>query len=214
MVTPNRSRSDHESSTRSYETEPNQQTQHWSTGATEELDRYSEEFATLVSQWPPAPDEAPVDWLRRLPDEAFAYFQQGVATFGRKPQSPGQRRGRLYLLHTALVLMWIRWDREQAEKKFRAEAQEGTRRTGRLTTLEYYRRGGVLVDYEVEDWLYQPVGEWSVDLSSAAVDPGALSNTSLREKMIDQSVVTMSLDQMRALLKMGAIPSPDAVSLS
>jgi hypothetical protein len=72
-----------------------------------ELDRYADEFANLVRQCPPAPSDAPSDWLGRLPAEVYTYYVHGVNTFGARARTPAQHRGRLDLLHTALVLMWI-----------------------------------------------------------------------------------------------------------
>ncbi len=181
--------------------------------AKDELDRYSEEFAALIEQHPPVPNGTPSDWLRRLPDEVFQYYQHGISTFGQEAESTDQRRGRLYLLHTSLVFMWMKWGRQQVRERFPDHAKKGTRRVGRLATLEYYRRGDILIDYEVEDWLHQPVEEWTATVHAAGVSPDAVLDTSLREAVQENDEVTMSVAQLSHLLEEGAIPSRHELSL-
>jgi len=185
-----------------------------STEHKQELDRYAGEFAELVKRCPPRRHEPPHNWLSRLPDEAFEYFLAGISTFGQEAASPLQRRGRLYLLHAALVLLWIRWGKQKSRSKIRARPEESLQRTGRLAVLEYYRRAGVLAGYTADDWFDQPVGEWQVTLITAAADLQRIPHSDLREALRNRSVCELPLQQMRGLLKEGALPSVDAVSLN
>lgn len=180
----------------------------------QELERYAGEFAELVKRCPPRRHEPPYNWLSRLPDEAFEYFRAGITTFGQEAESPHQRRGRLYLLHAALVLLWIRWGKQKSRSKLRARPTESLQRTGRLAVLEYYRRAGILAGYTAEDWFDQPVGEWQVTLITAAVDLERVPHSDLREALRNRSVCELSLQQMRGLLNEGALPSVGAVSLN
>jgi hypothetical protein len=88
-------------------------------------DRFSEEFADLVCQRPPSLGNEPGRWLSRLPAELFRYYDRGVASFGHRPQSDRERRGRVYLLHTALVLLWMEWGRKGARRRLREQTQKG-----------------------------------------------------------------------------------------
>jgi hypothetical protein len=80
--------------------------------------------------------------------------------------------------------------------------------------LEYYRRGGVLVDYEVNDWFEQPVGEWRVQVVSSAVDPEAVSDETLRQAVRESSELTMTVERFTRLLESGALPSRSELPLS
>lgn len=170
------------------------------------LDRYANEFANLVRQYPPSRTDVPSDWLGRLPDEIYAYFRHGIATFGGSAQTPAQRRGRLYLLHTALVLMWIEWGKHGVRERLETQAREGARRAAYLTTLEAYRRGGVLADYEASGWFTALVGEWPVTLVSAAVETAAIEDAGLRAALEQDPVVRTDMDALSVLRDAGAIP--------
>ena len=83
---------------------------------TKELDIYAAEFAKLVDRHSPTRSDTPTDWLRRLPDEAYRYFQEGISTFGSDAKTPIERRGRLYLIHSALLFMWMSWGKDEARE--------------------------------------------------------------------------------------------------
>jgi hypothetical protein len=179
-----------------------------------ELDRYSDEFADLVRQCPPARSDAPSDWLGRLPAEIYTYYGHGVNTFGDRAQTPAQHRGRLYLLHTALVLMWIEWGREGSRERLASQTRKGARRAAYLTTLEAYRRGGVLSDYEASGWFATPVGDWSVSVVSEAVATEAVDDADLRAAFEREPVVQTDMGTLSALRDAGAIPGRNALALA
>ena len=178
-----------------------------------ELDLYAAEFAKLVRHYPPARTDAPSDWLAQLPDEAFEYFHRGTATFGRTARSPIERRGRLYLIHTALVFMWMSWGKQTARERFQKQAEKGTRRAASLIALEHYRRGGVVADYAAEHWFFQPIDRWTVRLFRAAVRADAVSDPDRRSRLRDQSLVQCTVDTFSELRAEGALPRRDALSL-
>jgi hypothetical protein len=179
----------------------------------DELDRYADEFADLVRQCPPSRTEAPSDWLARLPAEIFAYYDHGVATFGGRAQTPAQRRGRLYLLHTALVLMWMNWGKQGARERLESQTRSGARRAAYLTTLEAYRRGGVLADYDASGWFSAPVDDWSVALVSEAVATKAVEDADLRAALEREAVVPTDTGTLSALRTAGAIPRRSELAL-
>jgi hypothetical protein len=181
--------------------------------ARSELDRYADEFADLVRQCPPSRAEAPSDWLARLPAEIFAYYGHGIATFGGSAETPAQRRGRLYLLHTALVLMWMRWGKQGARERLESQTRKGARRAAYLTTLEAYRRGGVLADYDASGWFAAPVDEWPVALASGPVATEAVDDADVRTALERESVVQTDMGTLSSLRTAGAIPRRNALSL-
>jgi hypothetical protein len=181
-------------------------------GSQSELDRYADEFADLVRQCPPSRAEGPSDWLGRLPAEIYAYYNHGVATFGRSAQTPAQRRGRLYLLHTALVLMWIEWGKEGARERLESQTRKGARRAAYLTTLEAYRRGGVLADYEASGWFTAPMTDWPVAVVSGAVAAEAVDDADLRAALEREPVVETDMATLSALRNGGAIPRRNALT--
>jgi hypothetical protein len=184
-----------------------------SSDATTELDIYAAEFAKLVDRHTPSRRDAPAGWLRRLPDEALQYYWKGIATFGSAAQTPIERRGRLYLIHTTLLFMWMSWGKSTARERFQARPDEGTRRTASLVTLEHYRRGGVLADYEVDDWFSAPVDEWAVTLISGAVDDASVPDASRRAALRQETTVRLDVGTLAQLRAAGAIPAPSALSL-
>jgi hypothetical protein len=181
--------------------------------STSELDLYAAEFAKLVDRYSPSRTEQPSDWLGRLPNEAFHYFDRGISTFGDEAQSPIDRRGRLYLVHTALVFMWMSWGKTTARERFESDAHKGTSRAASLITLEHYKRGDVLTSYTTYDWFFQPVNEWTVTLNSAAVDPSALpSDADLRETL-QKERPGHPVSVLSKLRSMGAVPSRSALRI-
>lgn len=180
---------------------------------TKELDIYAAEFAKLVDRYAPSRGDRPSDWLRRLPDEAYHYYQEGVSTFGSDARTPIERRGRLYLIHTALLFMWMNWGKTTARERFQSDPNEGTRRAASLITLERYRRAGVLAHYESNDWFSAPVAEWTVSLISGAVDPKKVRDDALRTAIQNQTTVNSTVGTFSKLRSVGAIPSRDALQI-
>jgi len=180
---------------------------------TKELDIYAAEFAKLVDRHSPTRSDTPTDWLRRLPDEAYRYFQEGISTFGSDAKTPIERRGRLYLIHSALLFMWMSWGKDEARERFQCHANEGTRRAASLITLEHYRRAGVLADYAAGDWFFQPVGQWEVSLISGAVDTGLVADDELRDALQKQTRVDCDVLTLSGLRSEEAIPARTSLSL-
>jgi hypothetical protein len=180
---------------------------------TKELDIYAAEFAKLVDKHSPSRSDTPSDWLQRLPDEAYRYYREGVSTFGSDAQTPIERRGRLYLIHTSLLFMWMSWGKETARERFQSQPNEGTRRAASLVTLEHYRRAGVLAQYEPSDWFSQDVGEWSVTLISGAVDLDAVEDDALLEALRNQTTVDCDVLTLSSLRVQTAIPERESLSL-
>jgi hypothetical protein len=183
------------------------------TNTTKELDIYAAEFAKLVDRHTPSRRDTPSVWLRRLPDEAFQYYRQGVSTFGSAARTPIERRGRLYLIHTALLFMWMSWGKSTARERFQRRANEATRRAASLVTLERYRRAGVLANYEASDWFAEPVGEWTATLVSGAVDAEQVPDEELCARLRAQPTVSCSVRVFSRLRAGGAIPARKALSL-
>lgn len=180
---------------------------------TKELDVYAAEFAKLVDRHSPTRSDTPAHWLRRLPDEAYRYFQEGVSTFGSDAQTPIERRGRLYLIHTALLFMWMSWGKDKARERFQCHANEGTRRAASLVTLEHYRRAGVLADFSAGDWFFQPVGKWEVSLISGAVDTDLVDDEELRDALQAHPKVDCDVLTLSGLRAEEAIPTRTSLSL-
>lgn len=170
------------------------------------LDQYAEEFADLVQQDLPSRTDTPADWLARLPDDVFPYFEHGIATIGHEAQTDAQRRGRQYLLHAALVLTWMKWGKQGARERLDAQGPDLLRRVADLITLERYRRDGVLADYASAEWESRPVGAWEVSVVSAAVAADAVSDPDLREALGQNPVVQTDVDALTALRDAGALP--------
>jgi hypothetical protein len=176
-----------------------------------ELDIYAAEFAKLVDRYLPSRADVPSAWLTRLPDEAFLYYHRGTKTFGREARTPIERRGRLYLIHTTLLFMWMSWGRSTARDRFLSHAEKGTRRAASLISLEHYRRAGVLADYGVFSWFFEPVGQWDASLISAAVRPDRVPTPGLRGDLRQKPVVDCSADTFSTLRSAGALPGRDAL---
>jgi hypothetical protein len=180
---------------------------------TKELDIYAAEFAKLVDRHSPSRSDTPSEWLRRLPDEAYRYYQEGVSTFGSEARSPIERRGRLYLIHTSLLFMWMSWGKKTARECFQTQANEGTRRAASLVTIEHYRRAGVLANYETNHWFNQPASQWTVALISGAVRLDRVPAGELTEAIQRQTTVRCSVRRFARLRRQGALPSRSALSL-
>jgi photoactive yellow protein len=144
--------------------------------------------------------------LRRLPEEVFQYYWNGISTFGADARTPMQRRGRLYLMHTALLFMWMSWGKQTAHKRFQAHARRGTRRAASLVSLDIDRRAGVLAQYETDDWFSQPVEAWSVTLITGVVDIGKVTDDALREALRVETVLTCDATTLSELRAEGAVP--------
>ena len=180
---------------------------------TKELDLYAAEFAKLVDRHTPSRRDAPPAWLRQLPDEAFQYFLKGISSFGSTARTPIERRGRLYLIHTALLFMWMSWGKEKARKRFQTHANQATRRAASLIILEYYRRMGIIADHNTDNWFHQPVGEWTVSLISGAIAPQHVPDKKLRRALRQQPTVECSVERLSELRAANAIPNRNARSL-
>ena len=178
-----------------------------------ELDIYTAEFAKLVDRYLPSRASTPSAWLARLPDEAFLYYHRGTATFGREARTPIERRGRLYLIHTTLVFMWMSWGKPTARDRFQSHAERGTRRAASLIALEHYRRAGVLADYGVFSWFFEPIGQWDTPLISAAVRADRVPDADLRADLRETPVLDCSADTFSTLRSAGALPGRDALVL-
>ena len=184
-----------------------------SRNATNELDIYAAEFAKLVDRHTPSRNDTPSEWLGRLPDEVYRYYQKGVSTFGTEARTPIERRGRLYLIHTSLLFMWMSWGKEKARERFQCQASQSTRRAASLVTLEHYRRAGVLADYEPADWFFQPVDEWTVALVSEAVETERVADEALREGLRDRATLSCPVSAFAELRANGAVPSRESLDL-
>lgn len=176
-------------------------------GDTNELDLYAAEFAKLVSRYSPYRHEAPSAWLSRLPNEVYLYFHRGTTTFGRDARTPIERRGRLYLIHTALVFMWMNWGKSTARQRFQSKAEKGTRRAASLIALEHYKRGGVFADYNTFDWFFQPVDEWTVTLISAAVRSERIPDPELKDSVEETPLAQCTVGTISALRSASALPA-------
>ena len=194
------------------------------TGSANELDIFAAEFAKLVERYEPCQQKRPADWLGRLPNEAFEYYDRGLATFGSDARTPIERRGRLYLMHTALLFMWMSWGKKTARRRFKSTPDKGTRRAASLVTLEYYRRCGVLAHYQPSHWFFEPVPEWSVAIIKNSidprrvdprrVDPSRVDDPEVRGALQDNDTLSCDVQTLAALRNQGAVPSREALSLS
>jgi hypothetical protein len=170
------------------------------------LDQFSEEFALLVERYVPSFGNRPSEWLSRLPTEVFRYYNHGIASFGRTPTTDSEKRGRLYLLHTALVLLWMRWGREGARERLETSAREMVRRAALLTGLEHYRREEILTGYESKGWFRLSTHQWVVRIRSASVDTSNISDPSLKVRFQHQPMVSIVVDTLSELSTNGSIP--------
>jgi len=93
--------------------------------------------------------------------------------------------------------MWIEWGKEEVRERLESQTRKGARRAAYLTTLEAYRRGGVLSGYETSGWFAAPVDD--VDLRAAFE----------REPVVQTDMGTLS-----ALRDAGAIPGRNAPALA
>ena len=178
-----------------------------------ELDIYAAEFAKLVDEHPPTRTDTPKAWLGRLPNEAFLYYQRGLATFGADATTPVERRGRLYLIHTTLLFMWMSWGKAAAQKQFQHQLEKGTRRASSVVKLEYYDRADVLTDYQVPNWFYQPVDEWTAVLITDAVQTEQIPDSAMKPKIQEQDVLNCEMTLLSTLRAAGAVPSIHGLSL-
>lgn len=181
--------------------------------APSELDVYAAEFAKLVDHYTPTRGQDPSMWLRQLPNEAFRYFQQGIATFGDAAETPLERRGRLYLMHTALLFMWMDEGRQWAREQFRAYPRKGTRRAASLVMLEHYRRGGVLAQYDVLNWFLQPVEHWRTTLITRAVRIHSVPDHALKRDLRQTDVLQCRMAVLSTLRAAQAVPPLRALPL-
>jgi len=177
------------------------------------LEQYDEEFAALVQQDPPSRADTPADWLARLPDDLLPYDEQGLAAVGHGAQTDPRRRGRQYLVHTALVLSWMKWGKQGARERLDAQAPDVLRRVRDLTLLERYRRDGVLADYASTEWASRPVGEWEVSLVGEAVTTDAVPDPDHRAALEQNAVVRTDVDTLAALRDAGALPAREEGAL-
>ena len=182
--------------------------------STSDLDVFSAEFAKLVSAYTPSRTDTPPAWLGRLPNEAFKYYRRGIATFGEEVNTPTERRGRLYLIHTTLVLMWMSWGKGTARERFQTYTEKGVRRTASIVTLECYRRGGILAEYETADWFFRPVDEWPVALKCAAFSRENVSRHVLKQDLSENAIVRADVETLSALRSSGAVPSLDELPIA
>jgi hypothetical protein len=189
-------------------TTPNEQSDE-----TTELDIYAAEFAKLVDRYVPSRTESPSDWLQRLPDEAFSYYHRGTTTFGREAETPIERRGRLYLIHTTLVFMWMKWGKSKARQLFQSHAHKGTRKAASMIMLEHYRRGGVLSTFDVYDWFFQPAAQWQVTLICDAVQTERVQDSALQSSLRAETVTQCPAKTFSELRASGAIPNRNHLAL-
>lgn len=187
--------------------------EHFNSASSKELDVYAAEFAKLVAQCTPHRDSTPAGWLRQLPDEAVDYYREGIATFGKEAATPVERRGRLYLIHTCLLFMWMSWGKEKARTHFRTHLTKGTRRAASLVKLECLRRAGVLSDYDVPNWFYQPVDEWTATLVTEDVQLDTIPDGETKRQLQEQDVVQCRMTTLSTLQGAGIIPPLPALSL-
>jgi hypothetical protein len=186
-----------------------------SSGEKDPLDQYAREFAELVQQYPPRRGrENILRWLRRVPLEVFKYYRWGIVSYGRQARSPAERRGRLYLLHTTLLFMWMDWGRATAEKRFRNQTARGTRRAASLITLEFYRQAGTVEAVEIEDWFRQPVEDWRVELVRDAVHLSKASQKPLVRKLTESRTVSCPVDTFSELRSRSAVPALTELDLT
>jgi len=188
--------------------------QTFSETTSKELDVYAAEFAKLVAEHTPHRGDPPSTWLGDIPGEAFHYYRHGLSTFGNEATTPVERRGRLYLIHTSLLFMWMSWGRETARKRFQSDLRKGTRRTALLVKLEYYRRAGLVVDYDVPNWFYQPVSEWTAALVGDRIPLSSLPDGGIKRRFREQAIVECGVTTLASLQESGIIPPLSALSLA
>jgi hypothetical protein len=171
--------------------------------------RYADEFADLVRRNPPSHDDgAVVDWMKALPDGVYETYRRGIESYGCSEPTGDERRGRLYLTHTALLFMWISWGETTARDRFRTKAREATRRAAHIATLELYRRAGVLRAYTIDHWFESPVERWGVVLDTRAVDAAHVEDADLADALDSLDAVAGTVALLSRLRAAGAVPSP------
>ena len=179
-----------------------------------ELDIFAAEFAKLVERYRPSRKKRPADWLARLPIEAFKYYDRGLASFGGDAHTPIERRGRLYLMHTALLFMWMSWGKDTARRRFKATPNEGTCRAASLVTLEYYKRCGIIAHYDPSDWFFAPVPDWTVALITNGMNARQATAPSTRSAIRDNRTLTRDVRTLTRLRDQGAVPKRQDLSLT
>jgi hypothetical protein len=143
--------------------------------------------------------------MRSLPDEAFRYYRKGISSYGRGTTTPDERRGRLYLTHTALLFMWMSWGKKKARERFRDQAREATRRVAHLVTLERYRRAGVVEDYSIGHWFWSPVEQWGLVLDTSAVIVDRIQDDNLADAIRSLDTVAGTVDILATLRRNEAL---------
>ena len=174
---------------------------------------YAAEFAKLVERCTPSRQMTPSLWLWQIPNEAFRYYRGGLRSFGSGASTTTMRRGRVYLVQTTLLFMWMSWGEETAQERFRSHLDKGVRRTASLVMLEYYRRGGVVAHYEVPDWFFEPVVRWTMTLVSSRVRTENVSDPDLRDRLREQETVGGRVSALSSLRSDGALPELRDLSL-
>lgn len=170
------------------------------------LDRYAKEFARLVERLRPHRGDAQVAaWMRGLPNDAFRFYESGISTYGSEAETPDEQRGRLYLIHTALLFMWMSWGKEEARAQFRERARAATRRVAYLVRLETYRRTGLIDDYTVGHWFWQPIGAWTVRLRTERVRLSAVPDDALADLMASTDVLDCTVEVLASLRQSNAV---------
>lgn len=143
--------------------------------------------------------------MHSLPDEAFRYYREGIASYGRGAATVHERRGRLYLTHTALLFMWMSWGKTKARDRFRKHAREATRRVANLVMLEQHRRAGVIDDYSIGHWFWSPVEQWGLVLDTSFVDPTQIGDENLAAAIRSLDTVAGNVDILATLRQDGAL---------
>lgn len=179
-----------------------------------ELDIYAAEFAKLVDRYVPTRAQRPSDWLRRLPDEIYAYYQEGIASFGSAATTPTEVRGRLYLMHTTLLFLWMRCGKEAAHDRFQSETNLATQRTAAIITLERYRRVRIVADYDESNWCSEPMSQWQITLVTGAIDAHQIPDPLLKNVIQDESMLDCDVGTLARLQELGAVPTRDELSLA
>lgn len=181
--------------------------------STDELGVYAATFAKLVDRHPPNRDELPSDWLRQLPNEIYPYYQRGIETIGAEVSSPVERRGRLYLVHTTLLFLWMHCGKEDANARFQSEKDQLTQRTAAIVTLERYRRVRIVTQYDESDWCTEPLGQWPITLITGAIDTHAIPDPLLKQVIKDELTLDCDVETLKRLEDLGAIPSRSEISV-
>jgi hypothetical protein len=78
--------------------------------------------------------------------------------------------------------------------------------------LEYYRRAGLVVDYDVPNWFYQPVGEWTAALVTGRLQFASQPDGAPENRFRNQDVVKCDVTTLASLQASGVIPPLSALS--